>query len=282
MHLHADTDPTRLRTALTELDAIVTRLEQGDLPLEESLACSSAASRCPGSATRGSRKPNGASRSSTSAARSCRTAGRSLTTVPKVAVKSKGAISRLARPADARRAVDASLAILPTPRLPARLHEAMRYSLLAGGKRLRPVLALAAADAIGGPIRALAMPAACAIELIHTYSLVHDDLPAMDNDTLRRGRPTRTSSFGEGHGDPRRRRAADRGVRLLAREPTTHDPAVIARKLQTIGSSPPPAGRAAWSAGRRSISTRPPDPRGGRRPLDARRCGTCTRARPAR
>ena len=58
----------------------------------------------------------------------------------------------------------------------------MRYSLTAGGKRLRPVLCLASADAVGGD-RAMAMPAACAIELIHTYSLIHDDLPAMDNDT---------------------------------------------------------------------------------------------------
>src|SRR5688572_28133430 len=73
----------------------------------------------------------------------------------------------------------------------------MRYSLTAGGKRLRPVLCLASAEAVGGD-RAAAMPAACAIELIHTYSLIHDDLPAMDNDTMRRGRPTLHVVAGEG------------------------------------------------------------------------------------
>ena len=78
----------------------------------------------------------------------------------------------------------------------ARLFEAMRYSLLAGGKRLRPVLALAACEAVGGAIEA-AMGFACAIEMIHTYSLVHDDLPCMDDDDLRRGRPTNHKVFGE-------------------------------------------------------------------------------------
>jgi geranylgeranyl diphosphate synthase, type II len=76
------------------------------------------------------------------------------------------------------------------------LDEAMRYSLLAGGKRIRPVLALATADAIGRPTRWV-LPLAASIELIHTYSLIHDDLPAMDNDDLRRGRPTCHRAFGE-------------------------------------------------------------------------------------
>jgi geranylgeranyl diphosphate synthase type II len=76
------------------------------------------------------------------------------------------------------------------------LEEAMRYSLLAGGKRIRPVLALATADAVG-LAREEAMPLAAALELIHTYSLIHDDLPAMDDDTLRRGRPTCHVAFGE-------------------------------------------------------------------------------------
>lgn len=80
---------------------------------------------------------------------------------------------------------------------PATLHKAMRYSLFAGGKRLRPVLALAAAEACGGSAEA-ALPAACAVECIHTYSLIHDDLPAMDDDDLRRGRPTSHKVFGEG------------------------------------------------------------------------------------
>ena len=76
------------------------------------------------------------------------------------------------------------------------LEEAMRYSLLAGGKRVRPVLALATARAIGRPAESV-LPLAAALELIHTYSLIHDDLPAMDDDDLRRGRPTNHKVFGE-------------------------------------------------------------------------------------
>jgi geranylgeranyl diphosphate synthase type II len=77
-----------------------------------------------------------------------------------------------------------------------RLEEAMRYSLLAGGKRIRPVLALATAEALGRP-PADVLPVAAAIEMIHTYSLIHDDLPAMDDDELRRGKPTCHVAFGE-------------------------------------------------------------------------------------
>jgi len=82
-------------------------------------------------------------------------------------------------------------------RKPATLHRAMRYSLFAGGKRLRPILCLAAAEACGGKI-GNAVPLACALECIHTYSLVHDDLPSMDNDDFRRGRPTCHKVFGDG------------------------------------------------------------------------------------
>ncbi|MGD8252840.1 MAG: polyprenyl synthetase family protein [Syntrophobacterales bacterium] len=77
-----------------------------------------------------------------------------------------------------------------------RVVEAMRYSLFAGGKRLRPILCLAASEAVGGDIQS-AMPAGCALEMIHTYSLIHDDLPAMDDDDLRRGKPTNHKVFGE-------------------------------------------------------------------------------------
>ncbi len=77
-----------------------------------------------------------------------------------------------------------------------RLVEAMRYSLMAGGKRIRPILCLASAEAVGGESEE-AVPAACALEMIHTYSLIHDDLPAMDNDDLRRGKPTCHIAFGE-------------------------------------------------------------------------------------
>src|SRR5437667_839861 len=80
---------------------------------------------------------------------------------------------------------------------PATIHKAMRYSLFAGGKRLRPILCLAAAEACGGKI-GNALPLACALECVHTYSLVHDDLPSMDNDDFRRGRPTCHKIFGEG------------------------------------------------------------------------------------
>ncbi len=100
--------------------------------------------------------------------------------------------------------VDAALAA-PVPALPAgapagpaRIHEAMRYSLQAGGKRLRPVLALAAAELGGGEAAlAEALPAAAALECVHTYSLIHDDLPCMDDDDLRRGRPTCHRAFDE-------------------------------------------------------------------------------------
>ena len=80
---------------------------------------------------------------------------------------------------------------------PTTIHKAMRYSLFAGGKRLRPILCLAAAEACGGKIDN-ALPLACAMECIHTYSLVHDDLPSMDNDDFRRGRPTCHKVFGDG------------------------------------------------------------------------------------
>ena len=80
---------------------------------------------------------------------------------------------------------------------PATIHKAMRYSLFAGGKRLRPILTLAATEACGGKMEA-ALPLACAMECIHTYSLVHDDLPSMDNDDFRRGRPTCHKVFGDG------------------------------------------------------------------------------------
>jgi geranylgeranyl diphosphate synthase type II len=84
----------------------------------------------------------------------------------------------------------------PEPGLPASLLEAMRYSLLAPGKRLRPLLVVLAAEACGGT-STRALPAACAVEMIHTYSLIHDDLPAMDDDDLRRGLPTCHRRFGE-------------------------------------------------------------------------------------
>jgi geranylgeranyl diphosphate synthase type II len=100
--------------------------------------------------------------------------------------------------AERRALVDEALAqVLPpeeTP--PPSVHAAMRYSVLAGGKRLRPILVIAGAEAVGGT-SALVLPTACALELIHTYSLIHDDLPAMDDDDYRRGRLTSHKVFGE-------------------------------------------------------------------------------------
>ncbi|MCI0748038.1 MAG: polyprenyl synthetase family protein [Verrucomicrobia subdivision 3 bacterium] len=93
------------------------------------------------------------------------------------------------------RALDAYLP--PASTRPATIHKAMRYSLFAGGKRMRPALCLAAAEACGGNESA-AMPLACAVECVHTYSLIHDDLPAMDNDDYRRGKLTNHKVFGEG------------------------------------------------------------------------------------
>ena len=89
-------------------------------------------------------------------------------------------------------ALDKSIAIAR----PEKIYEAMRYSLLAGGKRLRPILCLATCDLMGGT-EAMAMPTACALEMIHTMSLIHDDLPAMDNDDFRRGKPTNHKVYGE-------------------------------------------------------------------------------------
>src|SRR5947208_13288094 len=112
------------------------------------------------------------------------------------------------------------------------MSEAMRYSVFAGGKRFRPILTLAVADSVARDATDLALPAACAIELIHTYSLIHDDLPAMDDDTLRRGRPTLHVVYGDGiailAGDGLHAGAFG----LLAREPS--DETLAARKLRVI------------------------------------------------
>lgn len=123
--------------------------------------------------------------------------------------------------------------------------DAMRYALLGGGKRLRPLLVIAAAEAVADQAgrsrdeaRALALPAACAIEMIHTYSLVHDDLPAMDNDTMRRGRPTTHVVFGDGMGILAGDALLTEAFGLLARSPqasATVPPAELnARKLETL------------------------------------------------
>jgi geranylgeranyl diphosphate synthase type II len=177
---------------------------------------------------------------------------------------------------DARRhAVDAALnRYVPVPaispampgfipasqRAPARVAEAMRYSLFAGGKRLRPILALAAAEAVGeqtgaseAAVHELALPVACALELIHTYSLVHDDLPAMDNDTMRRGRPTAHVAFGEGLAILAGDALLTEAFALLSREPAhaAHVPIeeLNHRKLQTAAVVADAAGAAGMVGG---------------------------------
>lgn len=97
-----------------------------------------------------------------------------------------------------RQRVDVALdaALPPESAWPQTIHRAVRYSLFAGGKRVRPLLVLAAGEAVGGAEAEL-LPLACAVEMVHTYSLIHDDLPAMDNDDLRRGKPTSHKVFGE-------------------------------------------------------------------------------------
>jgi len=173
----------------------------------------------------------------------------------------------------ARRAeIEAALAAaLPaTSDVPTLVTDAMRYSLTAGGKRLRPVLCLASADAVGGD-RVLAMPAACAIELIHTYSLIHDDLPAMDDDTLRRGRPTLHVVAGEGMAILAGDGLLTEAFALLAREPRGDSPVLAARKLRVIGVIAEAAGPAGMVGGQAiDLACVTPDPSGHRSPaLDA-------------
>jgi geranylgeranyl diphosphate synthase type II len=181
-----------------------------------------------------------------------------------------------------RRLVDAALQrFLPAPpAAPDILCDAMRYSVMAGGKRVRPLLVLAAAEAAGDrvgldPARAadLALPAACALELIHTYSLVHDDLPAMDDDTLRRGRPTAHVVFGEGQAILSGDALHTEAFALMAREPRSGTAGISAddlasRKLRAIEVVAHAAG-AAGMAGGQALDLQAASP--GAAPLDAER-----------
>jgi geranylgeranyl diphosphate synthase type II len=143
----------------------------------------------------------------------------------------------------------ALLAALPSPpRCPPNVADAMRYSIVAGGKRLRPILCLASADAVGGE-RSAAMPAACALEFIHTYSLIHDDLPAMDNDTLRRGKPTLHVVAGEGMAILAGDGLLTEAFALLARQAEGDDPAMAVRKLRVIAIVAAGAGPAGMVGG---------------------------------
>ena len=160
-----------------------------------------------------------------------------------------------------RAEIDAALeAALPvSPPCPALLAQAMRYSVFAGGKRLRPILTLAAAEAVvnGGSVEpepgdagaTLAMPAACAVELIHTYSLVHDDLPAMDDDGLRRGRPTAHVVYGEGLAILAGDALLTHAFVVLARRRADEPPGFDKRRLRAIARVAEAAGTAGMVGG---------------------------------
>ena len=179
-------------------------------------------------------------------------------------------------------------AVLPTPpHCPALVAEAMRYSIEAGGKRLRPVLTLAAAEAVvaadaadaaAAPsclaqARHLAMPAACAVELIHTYSLVHDDLPAMDNDSLRRGRPTLHVVYGDALAILAGDGLLAEAFALLASCPAGEDSPELAmrrlRVIQQIGKAVGGAGMVGGQAIDLECAGLVTRPDGGRLTLDA-------------
>ena len=191
---------------------------------------------------------------------------------------------------EARRTeIDAALAAwLPAPpETPAVVADAMRYSVTAGGKRLRPVLCLASAEAVGGD-RASAMPAACAIEFIHTYSLVHDDLPAMDNDTMRRGRPTLHVVAGEGMAILAGDGLLTEAFALLSRHAGTGRAADAARTLRVIQVIAVAAGSAGMVGGQAlDLACVTPDPSGrpalaldadGLRAMHSRKTGALIRA----
>jgi geranylgeranyl diphosphate synthase type II len=155
---------------------------------------------------------------------------------------------------DRRARVEAAIErMLPAvPDSPAVLDTAIRYSALGAGKRLRPLLTLAAAEAIcrnEDEASRLALPVACAIELIHTYSLIHDDLPSMDDDSLRRGRPTSHVVFGEGMAILAGDGLLTEAFALLAREPASDHPDIVRRKLETIGIVATAAGIAGMVGG---------------------------------
>ncbi|HEX2466224.1 MAG TPA: farnesyl diphosphate synthase [Thermoanaerobaculia bacterium] len=119
---------------------------------------------------------------------------------------------------------------------PARLHAAMRYSVFAGGKRVRPALVVLGGEIYGAPRETL-LPAAAAMEMIHTFSLVHDDLPALDDDDLRRGRPTVHKQFDEALAILAGDALLNHALLCLAREPASAPPAVRARAVAVAGES---------------------------------------------
>ena len=171
-----------------------------------------------------------------------------------------------------RREIEAALPTFlpPVPDCPDVLRDAMAYSLLGGGKRLRPILCLASCDAVGGD-RAIVMPTACAIEMIHTYSLIHDDLPAMDNDTMRRGRPTLHVVAGEGQAILAGDGLLTLAFNLIAGEPWSKDWEFMSNKLDVIRIISSAAGPLGMVGGQAiDLACVTPDPKGNLAPpLDA-------------
>jgi len=141
--------------------------------------------------------------------------------------------------AERRQRVDEALAacLPPEDALPSSVHRAMRYSVMAGGKRLRPILVIAGAEAVGGKADTV-MPTACALELIHTYSLIHDDLPAMDDDDYRRGRLTSHKVFGEAIAILAGDALLTHAFRLIAENAArVSDPAVIREVIREVADA---------------------------------------------
>jgi len=139
-------------------------------------------------------------------------------------------------------------ALPPESAWPETIHRAVRYSLFAGGKRIRPLLVLAAGEAVGGS-RDQVMPLACAVEMIHTYSLVHDDLPAMDDDDLRRGKPTSHKVFGEGIAILVGDALLTRAFEVMTTAPVDGDAPPVARRLAATAILAEAAGTAGLIGG---------------------------------
>ena len=163
------------------------------------------------------------------------------------------------------------------PQVPAVISEAMRYSLFAGGKRLRPMLVIATAEGVAQAVgsseaaaRDAALAAACAIEMIHTYSLIHDDLPAMDDDALRRGRPTSHVVHGEGMAILAGDGLQTEAFRLLAREPHGYHPTLMTRKLKVLAMVAEAAGAGGMVGGQAiDLAAVKPGPHHTPAPIDA-------------
>ncbi len=141
----------------------------------------------------------------------------------------------------------------PADEAPAVLHEAMRYSVFAGGKRIRPALTLAAAECLGGN-RQTCLPAAAAIELLHTYTLIHDDLPCMDDDDFRRGRPSCHKAFGEANA-----LLAGDALLTLAFETAAASPAAPAAIVRTLAAAAGSRGVVGGQVADLAATTQQPD-----------------------